>query len=156
MDGKDLKRLNRKQLLEILLAQVTRINELEEELEKKENALNSKKVTIKEAGSIAEASLKLSGIFEVAQNACDEYIKNVNVNCEKIKKQAQKEAREEKKKIIEAAEAKCRKREEKSEDYLKQLKAEIKVLEEKKKPKKNAKKSSKEKATEKKVTRKKR
>lgn len=35
MDGKDLKRLNRKQLLEILLAQVTRINELEEELEKK-------------------------------------------------------------------------------------------------------------------------
>lgn len=87
---------------------------------------------MKEAGSIAEASLKLSGIFEVAQSACDEYMKNVTDNCIKIEKQAQKEAKALRKKMIETTEIKCRKIEQKSEDYLKQLEEEINKLEEKK------------------------
>ena len=45
--------------------------------QKTKEELNSKKLVISESGNLAEASLKLSGIFEVAQQAADEYIYNI-------------------------------------------------------------------------------
>ena len=76
MNSGELKKLNRKMLLEILLEQSKRIEELEKELEKTQNELNNKKILIKESGSIAEASLKLSDIFKSADEAVQIYIKN--------------------------------------------------------------------------------
>ena len=64
MDDKKLRKISRKELLEILLSQAKRIDELEQKLEKAESKLNSKRITIDNSGSIAEASLKLNGIFE--------------------------------------------------------------------------------------------
>lgn len=77
MDEKELKRLNRKQLLELLLMQIERADELERRLSETEEKLKSRELTEMNAGSIAEAALKLSGIFEAAQEAADLYLENV-------------------------------------------------------------------------------
>ena len=65
--NKELKKMSRKELLEILLEQAKRIEELENKIEKLNEKLESKKVIFKNAGSLADASLQLSGIFNVAQ-----------------------------------------------------------------------------------------
>ena len=49
----------------------TRIAELTKEIEEMKA---SRKIELAEAGSIAEAALKLNGIFEVAQQAADQYL----------------------------------------------------------------------------------
>ena len=41
-------------------------------------------LTISEAGSLAEAALQLNGVFEAAQAACDQYIYNVQLRCQKM------------------------------------------------------------------------
>ena len=46
MDNKELRKLGRKDLLEIILAQTKRIEELETELKKTNSELNSKKIAI--------------------------------------------------------------------------------------------------------------
>ena len=129
MNGKELRKLSRKQLLEILLAQVTRIEELEKEIEKKNKELESKKVTIKESGSIADASLKLSGIFEVADQACKDYTNNIIENGKKLEKETIKECKALKKKMLDEAKEKCSKLEEKTNKKLEALKLEIEELE---------------------------
>ena len=69
MNDKELRKISRKELLELMLAQAKRIEELEKELEKTQKSLESKKILIKESGNLAEAQLRLSGIFELAQKS---------------------------------------------------------------------------------------
>ena len=70
MTDKQLKRLNRSKLLQMLL-----------EIERENEALRARNELLeqqmKQSGSIAEAALKLSGIFEAAQQAADQYVYNV-------------------------------------------------------------------------------
>ena len=40
---------------------------------------SSRRIELDEAGSIAEAALKLSGIFEAAQDAADRYMENIRL-----------------------------------------------------------------------------
>ena len=77
MNDKELKKLSRKELLEILLEQTRRIEDLETELEKTKNELNNRKVALKNVGTLAEASLVLSDIFKVADEAASIYIENI-------------------------------------------------------------------------------
>ena len=58
MTEKELSRLNRKELLEILLELSKENQELREKLKVAESALNDRKIKIDAAGSIAEASLQ--------------------------------------------------------------------------------------------------
>jgi hypothetical protein len=73
----DLRRLSRSQLLELLLRQTKRVEELEAALAQAEKKLRERRIAELEAGSIAEAALKLSGVFEAAQAAADQYLENV-------------------------------------------------------------------------------
>lgn len=77
MTEKELKKLNRKQLLELLLRQTERADQLESELEETKKQLEDRRITEMEAGSIAQAALKLNGVFEAAQAAADQYLENV-------------------------------------------------------------------------------
>ena len=86
MEQKELKRLKRKELLELMLEQAKRIQELELELKSVQDELDSKRIKIKESGSIAEASLKLNEVFESAQKAVDQYYENIKDNCKKMEK----------------------------------------------------------------------
>lgn len=128
MDGKELKRLNRKQLLEILLAQVTRIEELEKEISKLQKELSSKKIAIKDSGSLAEATLKLSGIFEAADQTCKEYLENVEKNAKIRERTTIKECKELRAKMLEETEQKCLLRERRAEKKLKAIEEEIAKL----------------------------
>ena len=77
MTEKELLKLKRSELLEIMLAQSREIDSLREELAQTKKKLADKRIKIKEAGSIAEASLQLTRIFEEAQKAADLYVENV-------------------------------------------------------------------------------
>ena len=74
---KDLKKLNRQELLEVLLAQSKKIDRLQAQLRAAQEKLTERELTISEAGSIAEASLVLNNVFADAQKAADQYLENI-------------------------------------------------------------------------------
>ena len=69
--------LGKTDMLTLLYEQEKQIQELKEEVENLKNQLEDRTIKMKEAGSIAEASLKINKIFEVAQQAADEYLKSI-------------------------------------------------------------------------------
>lgn len=128
MNGKELRRLRRKDLLEILLEQTRRIEELELELEKTKEKLNDKKVLLSNVGSLAEASLKLSDIFKAADEAIAIQIKNIEEMAKSEEKKRKKELREMKKKIISDGERKLKRGQiiRKKEETIPEVKEEVK------------------------------
>ena len=74
MTDKELQRLRRSELLEILLSQQKQIESLKKELAEAKEQLEDRKLVMARSGSIAEAALKLNGIFEAAQRAADQYL----------------------------------------------------------------------------------
>ena len=81
MAKNDLKRMNRVQLTELLLAERHRISELEEEVAALNAKLEEREIKIENAGSIAEASLALNRVFESVEAACRQYMENVERLC---------------------------------------------------------------------------
>ena len=79
MTEKELRRLSRKELLEILIDQTKEISSLRETVQNLESQLNERKIAIAESGSLAEASLKLNGIFADADRAAKQYLENVRM-----------------------------------------------------------------------------
>ena len=77
MKDKDLKKLSRAELLELLLNQTREVERLQMELEDARQALDQRKLHMEKAGSIAEAALALSGIFDAAQVAASQYLDNM-------------------------------------------------------------------------------
>lgn len=77
MTDKELKKLSRAELLEMLIMHSKRADELQEKLDKAEAELNSRQIKVDEVGSIAEASLRLNGVFEAAQTASEQYLENI-------------------------------------------------------------------------------
>ena len=77
MTDKELKRLKRVDLLELLIAQSKENDRLRTELEEMRSKLEAKELTLEKAGSIAEAALRLNKVFEAAQLAADQYILSV-------------------------------------------------------------------------------
>lgn len=80
MTRKELRRLSRAELLEMLIEQEEELNACKEQLAKAQAELANRRIQIANAGSVAEAALQLSGIFEAAQRACDLYTENVRKN----------------------------------------------------------------------------
>lgn len=77
MTKKELKRMNRMELLELLL-DIDRENErLRDENAQLTAKLQSRQIKLEQAGSIAEAALALNRVFEAAQAAADQYLENV-------------------------------------------------------------------------------
>ena len=95
--NKELKKLKRTDLLEIMLLQNEKIEALEKELEEKNKIIENRNIIINNSGSIAEASLKIMDIFNQCQKAADLYLENIK----KEEKEERKEeiVKEEKKKI---------------------------------------------------------
>lgn len=77
MIDKDLKKLSRADLLELLLEQRRENEKLRAQLKRAKALLTDREIEIENAGSIAEAALKLNGVFEAAQKAADQYLENV-------------------------------------------------------------------------------
>lgn len=94
MTEKELKKLNRYQLLELLILQTERADKLQEKLQEAEQALQDRALELSRLGSIAEASLQLGGVFRAAQEAADIYLDAVRKQAEQIEEAAHKKAAE--------------------------------------------------------------
>ena len=101
---KDLRKLNRYQLLELLIVQTERADKLQTKLEATEAQLNEQNLKMDSLGSVAEASLQLSGVFQAAQKAADLYLDAARKQGEEIEEAAHRKAAE----IISQAQAQAR------------------------------------------------
>lgn len=77
MTDRQLRHLKRTDLLELLLEQREENERLQKKLGETEKELKQQKLDIANAGSIAEAALRVSHVFEDAQRAADLYLKHV-------------------------------------------------------------------------------
>lgn len=82
MTDDQLRKLNRSDLLELLIAQGKEMEVLRRQMRQAEEELNCRRICLEEAGSIAEASLRLNGVFQAAQTAADLYLESVRAKCE--------------------------------------------------------------------------
>lgn len=77
MTERELRRLSRKDLLEMIIEQKKELEALKLELEEARKALQNREIMLNEAGSIAIAALQINGIFEAAQAAGQQYLENI-------------------------------------------------------------------------------
>lgn len=77
MTDNSLKKLNRIELLEILVAQSRQIEELEQENARLKEQLQSRKIEMENVGSLADAAVQISRVLEAAQNAAELYLENI-------------------------------------------------------------------------------
>lgn len=77
MNDKDLRRLTRTDLLEMLIEQSQEVENLKARLAEAEVQLEQREIAVQNAGSIAEAALRLNGVFEAAEAACKQYQENI-------------------------------------------------------------------------------
>ena len=112
MTPKQLKQLSRAELLELLLSQSRENEALKAKVDQLEQALDDKTIRINQAGSIAEAALRLNGMFEAAEASCAQYVDNIRRldarqaevreemlaqtrgECQQMKDQAERECRQ--------------------------------------------------------------
>ena len=76
MTDKELKKLSRAELLEMLLVQSKKLEQQQKHIGELEAKLRERELRQKELGSIAEAALQLNGVFQAAQQAADQYLEN--------------------------------------------------------------------------------
>ena len=77
MTDKDLRRLSRAELLDILYEQRKRYEDSLAENQALRQQLEDRTLRIASAGSIAEAAIQVNGVFEAAQAAADQYLASV-------------------------------------------------------------------------------
>lgn len=77
MTSKELKRLSRMELLQLLLRQIQESDRLKEENAELRQLLESRKLQIAQAGNLAEAALKINRVMEAAQAAAEQYLDNL-------------------------------------------------------------------------------
>lgn len=77
MTNKELRKLSRTELLKLLLEQSKEVDRLKQELESAQEKLKSRRLEVKQAGSIADAALQVNKVFETAQKAADQYLENI-------------------------------------------------------------------------------
>ena len=90
MTEKELRKLNRYQLLELLLIQTERANALEAEVKK----LQAQQIQLSNLGSMAEAAVQLSGVLEAAEQAAQLYLEAAKAQAQAILAEASKTASE--------------------------------------------------------------
>ena len=98
LTDKELRRLSRSELLEMLIAQTEENDRLKIRLEQAEAQLRDRRISIDKAGSLAEAALSLNGVFQAAEAAAQQYLENIqrisgqqDAICRSMKEKAEKE-----------------------------------------------------------------
>lgn len=77
MADKELKRLSRLELVDIIYELQKENNKKDALIQNLQTSLNERTLRISNAGSIAEAAMSLNGVFEAAQAAADQYLASV-------------------------------------------------------------------------------
>lgn len=77
MTDKELKHLSRMELIDIIYELQKQNEQNAAQIEKLQAALDEKELHIENAGSIAEAAVRISGVLEAAQAAADQYLLSI-------------------------------------------------------------------------------
>lgn len=103
---KELGKLRRAELLELLLEQTKETERLEKELAGAKEQLRCREIRLNEAGSIAEAALQINDVFVAAQAAAEQYLENIqtlNSRQEEICAEREKSSQIKAEKMVEKA-----------------------------------------------------
>lgn len=110
MTKKELRRLSRADLLEMLIDQSIELEALRTRCEAAETALNNRELCLNNAGSIAEAALGLSGVFTAAEAAAQQYLEELQNLVRRQQEQTEpllEQARQDADKLLEEARHRC-------------------------------------------------
>ena len=101
MIGKDLKKLRRRELVDVIYQMKKNEEELLEKISLLEASLKEKRIRIENAGSIASAASEITQLFTAAQNSADLYLSEIEAmkkeckeECERMIEDAKKKADE--------------------------------------------------------------
>ena len=106
MTDRQLRKASRADLLRILLEQRKENEALRQQIAEMQVQLQQRQITIDQSGTLAEAALKLSGIFDAAETACQYYsenIRNLSGRQEEICRTMERETREKCDRMLEQA-----------------------------------------------------
>lgn len=101
MVSKELKKLNRHELIEVIYQMKKNEQQMQEKIAALEAALEEKRLRLSQAGSVAEAAVSVSNVLGAAQEAADLYLHEIACmkaeaerECERILSDARKTAAE--------------------------------------------------------------
>lgn len=77
MTDKELRRLSRSDLLEMLIIETKENARLRSELEQARAELADRRILLGNCGSMAEAALRLNGVFEAVDKVALQYLENI-------------------------------------------------------------------------------
>lgn len=83
MTSKELRKLNKNELVDRILELDIVIEKLQVRVEQLQVELDNRAIKINEAGSLAEAALQVNGIIDAAQKTADQYLENIKTMNEK-------------------------------------------------------------------------
>ena len=101
MIRKELKRLSRRELVDIIYQLKKNEQEMQEEIESLKTELQDKRIRISTAGSIADAAMSVTNVFSTAQMTADLYLREISYMKENTEKECAKKIEEAEKKVRE-------------------------------------------------------
>ncbi len=108
---KELKKLRRVDLLELLMEESRVVERLQKEVDELREEAEQKRIAVEKAGSIAEASLRLTKVFDEAQKAAQLYLDNIerrSAEQDRISAAREEESRREADRLLAETAKKCR------------------------------------------------
>ncbi len=131
MTDKELKRMSRAELLQLLITQVEENQSLQTRLEAAETQLKDRSLAVSETGTMAEAALSLNGVFQAADAAAQQYLDNIRQMQERqelLYQEAEDEAKRNADAIVAEADAYSRKAHADADAYWEEVHARVDSL----------------------------
>lgn len=99
MTEKELRKLNRSELLQLLLIQTRENERLQKALDAAHRQIADRRLHVEKAGNLAQAVLEINHVLEAAKKAAEQYLLNISAmeqeteqRCERMLMDAQDEA----------------------------------------------------------------
>lgn len=99
MVNKELKKLNRRELVDVIYQLKKNEEQMQEQIAALEAELQDSRIHLSVAGSIAEAATDITGIFSVAQSTADLYLREIASMKKDAQRESEKTIQEAKKKV---------------------------------------------------------
>ena len=99
MISKELKKLNRRELVDVIYQLKKNEEQMQDQIASLEAELQDRRIHLSAAGSVAEAATDITGIFSVAQSTADLYLSEIASMKEDTQRECAKMIEEAKKKV---------------------------------------------------------
>ena len=94
MINKELKRLSRRELVDIIYQMKKNEQQMQEEISALRAALEDKRIRLSEAGSVAEAAANITQVLSAAQETADLYLREIACMKDQAQEECDKKIRE--------------------------------------------------------------